>query len=667
MNGKQETRGRVSWLLGAALCIGSAGGCGDPSGHYVGERQSPVIYGNDDRQDLFEYTDQAWAEDVAEFTVALMSEEVVDVSPEGVVTFMASTLEETGMCADDRFAQQLAAAFCSGTLIAPDLVLTAAHCVPDESACASTRFVFGYRMDGPATLHGVTAADVFSCAEVLVYEQDFDYIDHAIVRLDRPTGRTSARLAAGSAAVADGTLLLAHGFPAGLPAKIDDGGSVRDARAATRDHFIASLDTSAGSDGSGVFDAATGELIGISVTGEVDYIPDGDTACHRVLQCPDDGCTGQVVEYAFRAIESLCNTGLAPASLCPCGDGACDAAGGETTATCAVDCGTSCGDAACNGAEGATDCPEDCGTCGNAVCDDGEDESACCTDCGCAGSMICAANTCVPDPAAGDSCADVAELRATGSYSVPGTTEGATDDYMGGCADEGGAPDRVYSITLAEPTWVQAQVTGFDTLLYVRSDCADPASETMCDDDSGPPEHHGSRVAGWLASGTHYIIVDGYGTDAGEYELDVSFLPPPSNDTCDTPVAIPASGTRVVNTMLGAGAERNDYQGTCGGTGVDQVYSFTTAECTDLTATTDGIDTVLYLRTACASTDPGEELACNDDISPDDSSSSISVADLMPGTYHVIVDGYDASVVGEYTLTMVFGACADEGEPPPEM
>src|SRR5690606_14718876 len=123
---------------------------------------------------------------------ALMSADVVTVSEEGTVSFVASTLEAAGMCADERFAQQISAAFCSGTLIAPELVLTAAHCVPDADACASTRFVFGYQMDGPEALHAVTSDDVFSCAELLVHEQDFDYTDHAIVRLDRPAARAIA-------------------------------------------------------------------------------------------------------------------------------------------------------------------------------------------------------------------------------------------------------------------------------------------------------------------------------------------------------------------------------------------------------------------------------------------------------------------------------------------
>jgi hypothetical protein len=282
--------------------------------------------------------------------------------------------------------------------------------------------------------------------------------------------------------------------------------------------------------------------------------------------------------------------------------------------------------------------------------------------------MVCGRNACVPEPAAGDTCDDAPELIAGGSYVVPGNTADATDANLGSCTDNSTAPDRVYSITVDEETWIDARVTGFDTILYVRTDCAEPASETLCDDDSGPPGQRGSRISQWLAPGTHYLFVDGYGTDAGAFELEVSFDTMASNNTCDAPIDIAVDGTQTVTATLGESTGRNDYQGTCGGSGVDHVYSFTTTECADLTATVAGFDSVLYLRSECSSVEPADELACNDDHELDELRGSlIEISDLPPGTYYLIVDAFSSTDAGEYNLTVAFDECSDEEEPPPEM
>jgi MYXO-CTERM domain-containing protein len=665
--GRIGVKWRIAWLSGAILWGGAMGGCGDhgalPDGA-GGARRAPVVYGNDDRRDVFEYSDQSWAGEVSGFTVALMEADAVAISPQGSVSFQAKTLVESrGVCTDERFADQLTAAYCSGTLIAPDLVLTAGHCVTSASECANTKLVFGYEMDGPGDLAEVAAADVFSCAELLVQELDTPRRDHAILRLDRPAGRESARLATGSDAIAVGTPLLVHGYPSGLPTKIDDGGHVRNGRATARDFFVASLDTFGGNSGSGVFDGATRQLVGILVRGDTDYVFDDADGCYRVNRCAENGCGGESISYAFRAIDALCATGF-QSPLCPCGDGQCDASLGETTATCPADCGTGCPDGVCNGAESPVDCPEDCGTCGNAVCDDGEgeDQDTCCTDCGCAAPMVCAANACVPDPADGDTCANVADLRVTGAYTVPGDTTGAANDYRGECVLNTTGPDRVYGITLAEETWVDAQVSGYDTVLYVRTACNDPGSETLCVDDSNPPGGRGSRIAALFAPGTHYMFVDGRPGVASPYQLGLEFIPVrlASNDTCAAPASIPGTGSQTVTATLGPITGRNDYRGTCGGDGTDHVYRFTTSERTGLIARVRGIDSVLYLRSACASASASNEVACNDDH-PDagGTGSSIAVSDLPPGTYHLMVDTYSAAEMGEYTLTLNFGTCAD--------
>ncbi|WP_224369452.1 lysyl oxidase family protein [Hyalangium versicolor] len=97
-------------------------------------------------------------------------------------------------------------------------------------------------------------------------------------------------------------------------------------------------------------------------------------------------------------------------------------------------------------------------------------------------------------------------------------------------------------------------------------------------------------------------------------------------------------------------------------TAVETVYTFTLTERLGLEARVSGYDTVLHLRkkrTAdgaadCLDNTPAKTVACSDDSSPPgDYGSRITVA-LDPGTYYLIVDGFDASNFGPFTLSVRF-------------
>lgn len=93
----------------------------------------------------------------------------------------------------------------------------------------------------------------------------------------------------------------------------------------------------------------------------------------------------------------------------------------------------------------------------------------------------------------------------------------------------------------------------------------------------------------------------------------------------------------------------------CGGGGgaAAEAYVFHINDSRVLVASTDNsmtqIDTVLDLRgEECAA--PGSELACNDDIDGEKTTSKITKA-LDAGTYYLIVEGHDTSSTGPFQLT----------------
>ncbi|WP_437573734.1 trypsin-like serine peptidase [Sorangium sp. So ce887] len=320
----------------------------------TGQVRSEVIYGDDDREEPFTYSDPVWAQRVLDFTVALVPTSAVDDSdPNDIQIAGPDWIGRDDVCPDERFATQPALADCSGTLIDDDLVLTAGHCINN---CGDSRFVFDYAMN-PSTgqLNQITSDDLYSCVDFITWYRDPSGADYTVVRLDRPVvGRQPAAVRVSSEPLEeDETDLIVHGFPRGLPLKLADGATIR-SNASSLDFFVANLDTFVGNSGSGVFDLDTHELVGILVRGAQDFEPDEDEDCVRPKQCLNDECRGEDVTYAFRAVQAMCEKTVS--DVCSCGDGACGPL--ESPASCASDC--SCGDGVCSTGESTSSCPADC-------------------------------------------------------------------------------------------------------------------------------------------------------------------------------------------------------------------------------------------------------------------------------------------------------------------
>jgi hypothetical protein len=312
----------VAWMSTLTL----AAGCGpstEPEAAQapLGENKGEVVYGEDGRLDVYAHPDATLRTRAQQSTVALMHPPLIDATDPDHVVFTGQTLGEgRNLCTTERFREDPRAAFCTGTLIDDDLVLTAGHCVANAEECANTRFVFNFYRTAEGVLQQVTTQDIFRCTAIVAHEvgwTDGRNLDYSLLRLDRPaTPRfTPAPVRTGNTALSVGQSVAVIGSSSAIPFKIDSGGTVRDSRAGTLDFLVSTTDTFAGNSGSAVYETGTYTVASIVVRGDLDYVANG--TCNVVNRCPEDGCIGEQSTYVYPAIRALCAvTGNASPRLC---------------------------------------------------------------------------------------------------------------------------------------------------------------------------------------------------------------------------------------------------------------------------------------------------------------------------------------------------------------
>ena len=252
--------------------------------------QNKVIYGDDNRVDVFESTNSAFVE-LSKSTAAMIAGSSLK-TVKGEVEISGSTLQARGICAKERFSKQISAANCSGFLVSENIMVTAGHCIKDAADCASYKWVFDYKVDaadqGKVT---VQSSSVYSCTKILARKLDnFGKDDYAMFEIDRKVTDRRPLSFRKTGKVAKGDAIVVIGHPTGLPTKVSAAGKVTRNTEASR--FSTTLDTFHGNSGSAVFDAKTGLVEGILIQGKNDYMPskkDDPKSCLIVNKCDDNG------------------------------------------------------------------------------------------------------------------------------------------------------------------------------------------------------------------------------------------------------------------------------------------------------------------------------------------------------------------------------------------
>jgi cysteine-rich repeat protein len=224
--------------------------------------------------------------------------------------------------------------------------------------------------------------------------------------------------------------------------------------------------------------------------------------------------------------------------------------------------------------------------------------------------------------------------------------------------------------------------TEFDTAVYVRRDCAARATELGCA--AGAPVGDTLTLAA-LPPGTYFVFVDGVGGATGAYALRFTATPRiPEGGACDPMGAtgVCAGGTEcfagrclrpsaiceasAAPLRLGAtaggstvgGADRYGASCSTDGASPERVFAVTVpdgahdliVEATPTNFAADAFDLILSVQSECgvATTTRG----CAD--AARDGAETVTVRDAAPGTYYVLVDGFQAPrgmpSAGEFTV-----------------
>lgn len=253
-----------------------------------------VIYGTDDRKDLFELKNNLYRS-LAQATAGMIPVDQVIPQNNGGYKIIGTRLQDDGICADAKFAKQITAANCSGFLVGEDLLVTAGHCIEELSDCSRYQWVFNYSIDVSQKQDFlVSKDDVYACTEIIERALDRTTMDdYALVRLERKVlGHIPLKFRT-TGKIANNAQLVVIGHPSGLPTKVADGAGVR--VNSNNFFFQSNLDTFGGNSGSAVFDAKSGLVEGILVRGERDYVPDSSKNCSRPKVCKNNDCRGEDV------------------------------------------------------------------------------------------------------------------------------------------------------------------------------------------------------------------------------------------------------------------------------------------------------------------------------------------------------------------------------------
>ncbi|MCX5789840.1 MAG: serine protease, partial [Elusimicrobia bacterium] len=212
---KTRSSAAVGAVLGLCLALEAPAWC---------QMRSDALYGRDDRVDLYQVGDPTLKR-LADSTAALFQAGAVRIEGDTAQLALYEYGSSYNLCKGERFYSQPVGARCSGALVAPNLILTAGHCVLTDADCRDARVVFGFAMTREGRYPtAVPASDVYKCSKIKSVRHEQGGVDFSLIELDRPVEGRQPLKVNGTGRVEKGEPLVLRGCPSGLPLKVAAGG-----------------------------------------------------------------------------------------------------------------------------------------------------------------------------------------------------------------------------------------------------------------------------------------------------------------------------------------------------------------------------------------------------------------------------------------------------------
>ena len=190
------------------------------------------------------------------------------------------------LCPEEKFSSESMLASCSGFLVAPDLLVTAGHCMKDLNDCKNNLWL----LDFDESQNTFTTEQIYACKDIVAANLSSDF---TLIRLSRPVKDRRPLTIRQKGSLNKNAEFTVIGHPLGLP-KIASDQAFLHGNLGNKTFTIFS-DTYSGNSGSPVIDVKTSLVEGILIKGDRDFQMDYDSGCYRSYHCDSDNCLGETV------------------------------------------------------------------------------------------------------------------------------------------------------------------------------------------------------------------------------------------------------------------------------------------------------------------------------------------------------------------------------------